>query len=163
MRLFFYRIEKSLAMTFFGLTCIFVLLGAAARTVGHPLIWSVDLAQLMFAWTCAFAVDLTLKHRGHVVINILSQTFPLMIQKALNIFWQIVMIAFLVVLIVLGYRLTILDPNRVMGDTGLSYAFVNASIPVAAFLMLMTTLEQLWANLTNKDLSYGDQGEEAPL
>ena len=163
MRLFFYRMEKSLAMTFFGLTCVFVLLGAIARSVGHPLIWSVDLAQLMFAWTCAFAADLTLKHRGHVVINIISQTFPLSIQKLLNIFWQVVIMVFLVVLIVLGYRLTILDPNRVMGDTGLSYALVNASIPVTAFLMLMTTLEQLWANLANKDLNYGEQGEEAPL
>lgn len=149
MRQLLYKLEKSLAMTFFALTCTFVLVGAIARTVGHPLIWSVDMAQLMFAWTCAFAMDITLKHKGHVIIDIISQFYPAWFQRILNFIWQIAIIAFLIVLIVLGCKLTFMDLLRVMGDTGLSYAFVNASVPTAAALMLITMLGQLWDNITN--------------
>ncbi len=39
------------------LACIVLLVFAAAvvRSVGHPLIWSVDVAQLMFIWLCFLA------------------------------------------------------------------------------------------------------------
>ncbi len=146
MKLFLYKIEKSLAMLFFALTCLFVLVGAIARSVGHPLIWSVDMAQLMFAWACAFAMDITLKHKGHVVIDIFSQHFPPLLQQIFNRVWQIAIIGFLILLIVLGCQLTAMDFNRVMGDTGLSYALVNASIPVAASLMLITMIGQFIAD-----------------
>ncbi len=147
---FLYKIEKTLAMLFFALTCIFVLLGAVTRSVGYPLIWSVDMAQLMFAWTCAFAMDITLKHKGHVVIDIFAQHFPVKLKNILNMTWQILMMVFLALLIVLGAKLTLMDLNRVMGDTGLSYAFVNASIPIAALLMFITLSEQLYTRLFTK-------------
>jgi len=145
-------IEVFLAKLFFAATAILVLIGAVTRTAGHPAIWSVDLAQAAFAWASVLGADIALRRNAHIEIDMLVRRFPLAARRTLAAAWLVLMTVFLAVLVYYGTQLTLLNVERLMGDAGLSYAWVTAALPAGAFLMLITTLNRLWRGLTGREV-----------
>ena len=141
------RIEEILGVIFFGLMSLFVLLGAASRTIGQPLIWAVDLAQLFFAWSAVLGADLALKRNRHIEIDILVRYFPASVRRLLAIAFLVGISTFLAALVWLGTNLTLLNLERELGDAGISYGWVTAAIPAGALLMLITALVRLGRGL----------------
>lgn len=148
---FLYLAEERLGMLLFGSTVALVLLGAIGRTAGTPMTWAVDLAQALFAWACVFGADVALKNKGHIVIDIAVRPLPKPIQTILSYAWQIVIAVFLGLLIWLGIKLTLINTQRALGDLGVSYAWVTASIPVGSALMLISTLSRLSQFICGKE------------
>ncbi len=161
MQNFLYRIEERVAMAFFAVTVTLVLCGAIGRTSGYPVTWAVDLAQALFAWSCVLGADIALKNKGHIVIDIAVRPLPPQIQTVLSYAWQIAIALFLGMLIWLGYKLTVVNTQRILGDTPISYAWVTASIPVGSALMLITTLNRLYNFMAGKEATSirGKDGE----
>jgi TRAP-type transport system small permease protein len=147
----FTRIEELLAMVFFAITTFLVFLGAITRTVGYPLIWAIDIAQMSFVWACVLGADIALKRNAHIEIDILVRTFSREARRILAIVFLIMISAFLATLVWLGINLTLLNLERPLGDVGISYGFVTSAIPVGAFLMLATALRRLWRGLTGQE------------
>jgi TRAP-type C4-dicarboxylate transport system permease small subunit len=145
------RIEEQLAMVFLAITTVLVFVGAMARTIGHPLIWAIDIAQLSFVWACVLGADIALKRNVHIEIDILVRTFSRAVRRILAIVFLIMISAFLATLVYLGVQLTLLNLERPLGDVGISYGFVTSAIPVGAFLMLMTALRRLYRGLTGQE------------
>lgn len=147
-----FKLEERIAMAFFAGTSIFVLIGAITRTVGSPVIWAVDLAQLCFAWACVLGADLAMKKNAHIEIDIVVRHFPASVRRVLAIIWLIAIAAFLSMLVWYGTALTLLNMERVLGDVGISYSWVTGAIPVGCLLMLCTTLARLWRGLTGREV-----------
>jgi TRAP-type C4-dicarboxylate transport system permease small subunit len=145
------RLEEKLAMVFLAITTVLVFVGAIARTIGHPLIWAIDIAQLSFVWACVLGADIALKRNVHIEIDILVRTFSRGVRRILAILFLIMISAFLATLVYLGVQLTLLNLERPLGDVGISYGFVTSAIPVGAFLMLMTALRRLYRGLTGQE------------
>lgn len=131
-------------MFFFALTTLLVFIGAVARTVGSPLIWSVDIAQASFVWACVLGADVALKRGAHIEIDIAVKRLSAGVRRVLAGLWWTLIAVFLGFLVVYGVQLTRLNVERPLGDTGLSYLWVTLAIPVGALLMLATTLRLLW-------------------
>ena len=146
-----FKLEERLAMAFFAATSILVLIGAATRTAGSPVIWAVDLAQLSFAWACVLGADLALKKNIHIEIDIVIKHFSRSVRKFLAIVWMIAIAIFLAFLIWYGAKLTLQNVERLLGDVGISYSWVTGSIPVGALLMLITTVTRLYRGLTGRE------------
>lgn len=138
-----YAAEEKLAMLLFAAVVIMVLVGAIGRTAGVPQTWSIDLAQAAFAWSCVLGADIAWKNRGHIIIDILVTKLPTWLQTTLSFAWHIAIAIFLGLLVWLGTKLTLVNTQRELGDLGVSYAWVTASIPVGSLLMLITTLMHL--------------------
>ena len=149
---FLLKWEERLAMAFFALTSIFVFVGAVARVVGHPLIWSVELAQLSFAWSCVLGADVALKKNIHIEIDILVRFFPRAVRQALAFTWQIAIACFLAVLMYYGIEMTLLNTERELGVLPISYSWVTGAIPVGAGLMLITVLIRLCRVVTGREV-----------
>jgi len=149
---FCFKLEERLAMAFFAATSIFVLIGAATRTAGVPVIWAVDLAQLSFAWACVLGADLALKKNTHIEIDIVIRNFSRGTRRILAIMWLIAIALFLCFLIWYGTKLTLQNVERVLGDVGISYSWVTGCIPAGAALMLATTVTRLWRGLTGREV-----------
>jgi TRAP-type C4-dicarboxylate transport system permease small subunit len=147
----FNKLEEGLGMAFFALTTLLVLVGAIARTAGSPLIWAIDIAQASFVWACVLGADIALRRNVHIEIDILVRRFPRPVRRALAGAWLVVIVAFLACLVYFGVRLTELNVERPMGDTGFSYAWVTAAIPAGALLMLATALRRLWRGLRGEE------------
>jgi TRAP-type C4-dicarboxylate transport system permease small subunit len=156
-----YFIEERVAMAFFAATVTLVLVGAIGRTAGTPVTWAVELAQALFAWTCVLGADIALKNRGHIVIDIAVRKLPESLQTFLSYLWQIAIAIFLGLLIWLGIKLTKINTQRVLGDLQISYAWVTASIPAGAALMLASTVMRFADYLSGKEAPHiaGRDGE----
>jgi TRAP-type transport system small permease protein len=147
----FVKFEERLAMAFFAGTSFFVFVGAVTRTVGMPVIWAVDLAQLAFVWACVLGADLAMKNNAHIEIDIVVRYFPGHIRRKIAIVWLFAIAAFLTMLIWYGTNLTLMNKERELGDVGISYSWVTGAIPVGCALMLATTLRRLYRGLTGRE------------
>lgn len=146
------RFEELLAMVFFAITATLVFVGAIARSIGHPLIWPIDIAQMCFVWACVLGADIALKRNVHIEIDILVRTFSRAVRRILAIAFLVMISVFLATLVYLGIQLTLLNLERPLGDVGISYGYVTSAIPVGALLMLMTALRRLYRGLTGKEV-----------
>lgn len=145
------RAEIGLGMLFFALTSALVFVGALARALGMPLIWSIDLAQAAFIWACVIGADIALERGAHIEIDLFIRRVPQAVRRGLAVLWWLAIAAFLATLVWYGVQLTRLNVERPMGDTDISYAWVTAAIPVGALLMLLTTLRKLWRGLAGSE------------
>jgi len=144
---FLKQLEFALASALLGLIVILVFIAAIMRFFGHPLIWSVDLAQLLFIWLCFFGATKAMREKSHIGIDYLVRRLSRRHQFALECLISAVILVFLVLLAVEGYKLTLLNRQRLFGDSGLSYAWVTAAVPVGCAMIgaaLIGNLAKAW-------------------
>lgn len=135
--------EVLLANTLLALITGMVFAAGVTRWFGYPLVWSVDMAQLMFVWLSFLGADLALRKRAHLGIDLLVRALPIRARVILDILLALLAIAFLGAMTVLGYRLTMLNLERVYGDSGISYAFVTIAVPAGCLLLSLTLAGQV--------------------
>ena len=140
---------------------ILVFVAAVSRALGSPILWAIDIAMLLFIWCSFLGADAALRAKQHIIIDIVVRMFPQRVQRALLIAHWTVMVAFLLTLVVLGTELTMLNVERPMGDTEISYAYVTAAVPIGALLMAFTAVRQLVEFWRNPRLAFG--ATESPL
>lgn len=138
-----------------------VLVAAISRALGSPILWAIDVAMLLFIWCAFLGSDAALRAHQHLIIDIVVRLFPQRAQRALLIAHWTIIVAFLLALVVLGTQLTLLNVQRPMGDTEISYAFVTAAVPVGSLLMAITAVRQLVGYFRNHGVRFG--GGESPL
>jgi TRAP-type C4-dicarboxylate transport system permease small subunit len=139
----FVRFEEALARACLAGCAALVFVAALARALGSPLIWAIDIAQMLFIWCCFLGADQALRGKQHIIIDILARTFPGRVQRALLLAHWSVIIAFLLLLAYYGTQLTLLNLERPMGDTEISYGYVTAAVPVGCLLLAFTAARQL--------------------
>ena len=138
------KIERLVCIGLLSAIVLLVFAAAVMHTVGLPIIWSVDIAQLLFAWLCMLGANQTLKHAQHATVDIVTQYLPVRWQQRLAGLASLIMIGVLAVIVVYGIALFNLNPQRTLGSTPLPYRYVALALPVGAGLMLLTLLEQSW-------------------
>ena len=77
------KIERLVCIGLLSAIVLLVFAAAVMRTVGLPIIWSVDIAQLLFAWLCMLGANQTLKHAQHATVDIVTQYLPVRWQQRL--------------------------------------------------------------------------------
>lgn len=134
------QIELAIGVALLAVIVALVFVAAIMRFYGHPLIWSVDLAQLLFIWLCFLGAARALRERAHLGIDLLVRRLPhrwrLRIESAL----ALTIVAFLLLLAREGYVLTLANIERQFGDSGLSYAFVTVAVPVGCLMLALAIL-----------------------
>jgi TRAP-type C4-dicarboxylate transport system permease small subunit len=155
------RGEEIVARAFLAGCSALVFVAAVSRAFGSPVLWAIDIAMLLFIWCAFLGADAALRAHQHIIIDIIVRLFPQRVQRVLLIMHWMIMIAFLLTLVGLGTQLTLLNAQRPMGDTDISYAYVTAAVPVGALLMAITAAAQLAGFWRNRDLTFG--GGESPL
>ncbi|HET9340920.1 MAG TPA: TRAP transporter small permease [Casimicrobiaceae bacterium] len=140
---------------------ILVFVAAVSRALGSPILWAIDVAMLLFIWCSFLGADAALRAKQHIIIDIVVRMFPQRVQRALLIAHWALIVAFLLTLVVLGTELTMLNVERPMGDTEISYAYVTAAVPIGSLLMAFTAMRQLVEFWRNPKLAFG--ATESPL
>lgn len=133
------QIEFAIAGGILALITLMVFAAAVMRFFGHPLIWSVDLAQLLFIWLCFLGAARAMREKGHLGVDILIRKLPYLPRLIVETVVTLLVLGFLIVLAIEGTKLTMLNSQRVYGDSGLSYGFVTIAVP-AGCLMLSVAL-----------------------
>ncbi len=143
------KAELGLGIALLAVITALVFIAAVMRFAGNPVIWSVDLAQLLFIWVCFIGATRAMRQKAHLGVDYLVRLFPhrlrLMLETAMAAFF----ILFLLTLTIEGYKLTMLNWARVFGDSGLSYAWVTIAVPAGSILLICSILANLvdaWRN-----------------
>ena len=133
-----------------------VFLSAFTRTLGHPINWAQDAALVAFAWMTFLGSDLAIRNTRLIGIEVLTKHFPKIIQKYLDIIFKVIIIIFLIILIKYGYVMVITGIRRTITTLGISYAYVTASVPVGAFLMIISTVIRLIESIKTPIEKWGE-------
>ncbi len=140
----FSKLEFSIGCGLLAIITGLVFIAAIMRFFGHPLIWSVDLAQLLFIWVCFIGAARAMRQRVHLGVDFLVAQFPHRIRLIIETGLAVLIITFLARLAVEGYDLTVLNLERLFGDSGLSYAWVTIAVPFGSILLSISILSNLY-------------------
>ena len=141
----FLKLETMIATVLLAIIVFLVFIAGVMRWFGQPLVWSVDLAQLLFVWVSFLGADMALRKRAHIGIDYLVKRLPLRARVILDVALAAVCLAFLGIMAVMGYRLTMLNLERLFGDSGIPYALVTISVPAGCILLALTLIQQALA------------------
>ncbi|MBA3517619.1 MAG: TRAP transporter small permease [Rhizobiales bacterium] len=112
-----------------------VFIAAIMRFFGHPLTWSVDMAQLLFIWLCFVGGAKAMREKSHLGMEVLAKHFGYERRLWVELICSAIVLVFLAILAVEGFNLTLLNRERTFGDSTLSYAWVTAAVPVGCILV----------------------------
>ncbi len=164
------QVELAICVALLAAITGLVFIAAIMRFYGHPLIWSVDMAQLLFIWLCMLGANKAMREKSHLGMEVLVKYLGYRSHLWLEMACAAIVLAFLAVLAVEGFHLTLLNRERTFGDSTLSYAWVTAAVPVGCFLLgvaLMQNMVDAWRRRGQGLLVYtrtaADRGAPPPL
>lgn len=143
-----------------------VFVAAVMRFFGYPLIWSVDMAQLLFVWLCFLGGTRALREKSHIGMEVLVKHLGYRRQFWLEMVLSVVILAFLAILAVEGVKLTLLNRERLFGDSTLSYAWVTAAVPSGCLMLgvaLAYNMADAWRRRREGVLVYSRTAAERDL
>jgi TRAP-type transport system small permease protein len=132
--------EKYIGIALLAAIVGLVFVAAIMRFFSYPLIWSVDMAQLLFIWLCFLGANRALRQRTHLGVDMLIRRLPYRTRLIVELGLAVVVIAFLLALAIEGTQLTILNHERLFGDSGIPYAFVTIAVPVGCVFLALTVV-----------------------
>ena len=118
--------------------------GVVFRFAGHALIWYDEIASILLAWLTFYGSALASVKRAHIGCPEIVQLMPWRARRLVNIFAQLVVIAFFVTL---GYVGVTIMP-ALAGDTLVTVSwvpmnFVQSVIPVSSALIVIAEVLHL--------------------
>jgi TRAP-type C4-dicarboxylate transport system permease small subunit len=161
------QLELAVAALVLAVIVVLVFAAAIMRFFGHPLVWSVDLAQLLFIWLCFLGAAKAMREKGHIGIDLLVRRLGYRARLSIEIAVAIFILVFLGLLASEGYKLTMLNRQRQFGDSGLSYAFVTSAVPIGCLMLALALLYNLvsaWKRRADgRTLVYSRSEADAPI
>ena len=79
------------------------------------------------------------------------------VQKGIDILFKIVMLVFLVVLVYFGFQYVMTGYKRLITTLNISYAYVTASVPVGALLMIISVGQNLYKSIKTPVEKWGEK------
>ena len=122
---------------FLVIFCILVLQILFRQAFHSPLIWSEELAKLLFVYVGMLGISVAVRKQEHVYIDFLTNLMPPAVKKITNTFVQIVIFLGVIFFIHFGIK-TYLGANFPIDALGgISEKWIYASLPIIAVLMLV--------------------------
>ena len=141
------RVEELVSRVLLALLVLLVFVPAVSRTFNRPIIWSIEIAQLLFAWLAFLGANQAMRAGAHIGVDVLTRNLPPRVRQAVSLFNLGLVAAFLAALLWYGVELTFVSVDRRFMTTNLSFAFATVAAPLGAALLLLTTLGRLAAVL----------------
>jgi len=144
------RVEFACASLLLCAVVVLVGLAAITRAWGAPIIWSVEIAQLLFLWLCILAIDIGLQEERHFGLQLLQDNVSPPLRRAIEIVNILLLIALVVFLMRYAWRNTAIMHARLDGALQISGSYYHASMLVGFALMARSLLAKLLATLSRK-------------
>ncbi|AXS41992.1 TRAP transporter small permease subunit [Breoghania sp. L-A4] len=145
------RVEFACACLLLAVIVILVALASVSRAAGSPVIWSIEIAQLLFVWLCMLAADLAMQERRHFGLMLLLDSLPPPLRRWMDVVNHAILSGLLIFLLFYAWRNMVLMHPRLIGATQMHGSIVHASMVVGLALMLRTMIAQLVSSLYSKD------------
>ncbi|WP_297598407.1 TRAP transporter small permease [uncultured Cetobacterium sp.] len=128
------------AILFIAMFFILVAQIVSRQLFDSPLVWSEELAILLFTYIGMLGVSIGVKYRQHVFIDFLYNKFSGTGLKIANTFIQSVVFVSLILMIQIGYKLFLRKRIFELVALKISAGWMYASLPLISLLMLIRFL-----------------------
>ncbi|MEM8663293.1 MAG: TRAP transporter small permease [Pseudomonadota bacterium] len=118
----------------------------ARNVIKIPLIWTLDVAQLLFAWLIFVGAALAYRRGAHYRIDIVPEGRT-GISRVLNLLSDVAALAVVFVLVRYGFTITQMRSRGEVPSLGISEAWFYASIPVGGILIGIFLAEKVVRHL----------------
>lgn len=138
-------VGRALAVAFAGLIAVVFIQVVARNILQIPMIWTLDLAQLLFAWCIFVGAALAFRQGAHYIVNLWpGGGFMDTLSTRVSLAFSMIVIF---VLIYNGVQMTKIALNRVAPSLGISELWFFVPIPVCGVLMLSFLIEHVLREL----------------
>jgi TRAP-type C4-dicarboxylate transport system permease small subunit len=121
-----------------------VTIGVVFRTIGQSLSWYDEVASVLLAWLTYYGSALASVKRAHIGCPELVEQLPWGPRRALGIFAQLLVIAFFVLLGVVGAQiLPVLHGESLVSLDWLPMSVVQSVIPISSLLIVIAEITHL--------------------
>tara|TARA_E500000318_G_scaffold109644_2_gene123105 strand:- start:93 stop:602 length:510 start_codon:yes stop_codon:yes gene_type:complete len=144
------RIEFVFGGMLLATVVVLVAVASVSRAMGSPIIWSVEMAQLIFAWLCMLAADIAMQEDRHFGLQIVREVVSPRVADVIEIFNIVVIIGFLGFLLYYAWGNMILMHPRLVGAAQINASYIHASMVVGLLLMMRTMVSQLIRRIRQK-------------
>lgn len=129
-------------LVFIGLMILFY--GVILRYVFHlPTTWQDEVARIFLVWGILIGASATLRENNHIRMDLLYNIFPGSVKKVVDIFANLVMLAFFGFLLFSGIELV--NQKLTTGQESLNgypLWIIYLIIPISALLLTIRTIEK---------------------
>lgn len=149
------KIELTVGLLTLTAIVLLVFMASIMRFFGYPLIWSVDLAQLLFIWLCFLGANRALRLKSHMGVDLLIRRLHIRYRLIFESVLSVITLLFLTSLAVKGVELTLINKERIYGDSGIPYYFVTIAVPFGCIILSITIVRNLilaWKNKASKNM-----------
>jgi TRAP-type C4-dicarboxylate transport system permease small subunit len=144
------KAEEAISRVLLAVCVVLVVVASLGRWFGHPIIWSVDIAQLLFIWVCVLGANQTMRRDQHVGVDLLLVHLSARARRWVMGFHFLLIEGFLAAMVVFGTKLTLLNVEWQFSDTPISYAWVTVAVPVGCALLFVTILARIIAMIAEE-------------
>ena len=137
------HVEIACAVLLLAAVVVLVGIASVARAMGSPIIWSVEMAQLIFAWLCMLAADIGMQENRHFGLQVLQDNISPKARDLVELFNIVVIIGFLAFLLYYAWGNMILMHPRLVGATQIHASYIHASMVVGLILLMRTMVFKL--------------------
>jgi TRAP-type C4-dicarboxylate transport system permease small subunit len=128
-----------------------LMLGVFSRYVlASTFTWYDEIARACFVWVVFLGAAVGVKRGAHFRLHLLVDRFPPGLQRAAGVFGRLVVIAFSIALVQLGWAFVELGRAQQTPVLGLSKAWIYSAMPVGGALMVLYSLAPLGRALRDR-------------
>lgn len=126
----------------------------ARQIFQSPLIWSEELARMIFIYTALLGVSIAVRNQQHVYIDFLTNLMPDTIKKVTNTLVQIIIFICIVIFIHIGYNVWAdamfpMEALRATFGIDITQKWIYAALPLISLLILFRFLQTQAENYKN--------------
>lgn len=162
------RIERGLdaiiqPVVFAGMAALIgvITLQIVSRVFFNAVGWTEEVARFLLVWITFLASTLAFQRGRHIAVTFAVDALPLSLRKLARLAALAVVLAFMVMLVVIGYRYMQVQSFQKSASLRLSMTYVYAVIPLSATIMAWYALVDMIEVLINGEPTAA--AEEKPL
>jgi TRAP-type C4-dicarboxylate transport system permease small subunit len=141
LRTFLAGFEENLAAALLGLMLVVMCWQVLTRyVVGAPSEWSEEASRYLYVYVVFLGTSAAISSRSHVSITYFSDLLPPPGRLALSLGVDVLILAFLAVMVWWGGKATLRNVDIPLSVTQVSYAWVYVVVPVTSAIMIVRTL-----------------------
>lgn len=134
----FLRFEFACAAILLSVIVVLVAVASLSRYFGTPIIWSIEVAQLLFIWLCMLAADIALHQSRHFGLSIIQDWVSPATRRIVDAVNILLVLALLVFLFVYSLEVVRVSHPRLFGATQMHFSYVTGALPFGLALMIRT-------------------------
>jgi TRAP-type C4-dicarboxylate transport system permease small subunit len=112
--------------------------GVIARYVmRNPMVWTEEIARALMIWTAFLGISIAVRQRSHLGVTLLAERMPILLQRLVKLFTDGLIMWFLIVLTVYGFKMVETGKAQIETATGISMSYFFICVPLCGLLTMI--------------------------